>query len=181
MHYKSHVATFSQFIYRTEERIELDDYVKAIKAGEHDPYDILAEFAAFAKKERTGPVKITANTLSKMVRITKRFLKFSGCAITNEDFREQISLPRSEAVEKKAADKQDVITILSAVESVRLKTYLMFEAVYGSRPKENCALRNTDVLFDSDEPSVTFRPEFSKMRVARTKPIARELVNQTRL
>ncbi len=100
-HYKTQVAAFASFVFHTRNKKELDAFVDEIKTGKHNPYDVLADFAAYLKKERTGDKKIKANTLSKMVRVCKRFLKFSGCAINNEDFKEQVSLPRTEVIEKK--------------------------------------------------------------------------------
>jgi len=177
--YRTHTAALAQFIYRTQEQAELDDFVDSIKAGKHNPYDVLADFAAFITRERTGDKKIKPNSLRVMVKVAKRFLKFSGCPITNEDFKEQVSLPRRESVEKKAVDKRDVITILNAAQDVRLKTYLMYEAAYGPRPLENAALRNRDV--DLEKETVTFRADFSKMRVARTRRMTKELAQQTKL
>lgn len=69
--------------------------------------------------------------LSKMARVCRRFLKFSGCATNKEDFKKKISLPLTEVIEKKASDKECVIVILNVGEDVCLKMYLIYEAVTG--------------------------------------------------
>ncbi len=151
------VAAFAQFVFRRKD-VELDSFVDQIKGGKVDPYDTLAEFLSFPKETRKGELKVNNNTLGRYVKIAKRFLKFNKCPLNNEDFKEQVSLPRKEHSEKKAADKQ---------------------GVYGPRPMENCALRNRDI--DLDKLTVTFRPEFSNMRAARTRPMTRELKQQTKM
>lgn len=129
--YRTNVAAFAQWVYRTKNKAELDDFVEDIKNGKLDPYDSLADFISWIKETRKGDLAIKANSLIKMAKVTKRFLKFSKCPVNNEDFREQVSLPRHETIEKKGADKQAVITILNTAQDVRLKTFLMCEAVYG--------------------------------------------------
>jgi hypothetical protein len=58
MHYKTQIAIFAQFVYREHQKVELDDFVRDTKKGEHNPYDVLADFAAFLRKERSGDKKL---------------------------------------------------------------------------------------------------------------------------
>jgi hypothetical protein len=51
----------------------------------------------------------------------------------------------------------------------------------GPRPIELCAVRECDVNLDSDSATITYRAEYSKMRVARTRPLTREATTQLRL
>jgi hypothetical protein len=51
----------------------------------------------------------------------------------------------------------------------------------GPRPIEPCAVRECDVDLDSDPATITYTAEYSKMRVARTRPLTREAANQLRL
>ena len=44
----------------------------------------------------------------------------------------------------------------------------------GPRPIELCAVRECDVNLDSDPATITYTAEYSKMRVARTRPLTRE-------
>ena len=51
----------------------------------------------------------------------------------------------------------------------------------GPRPIELCAVRECDVDLNSDPATITYRAEYSKMRVARTRPLTIEAANQLRL
>jgi hypothetical protein len=92
-----------------------------------------------------------------------------------------VPLPRKEQPPKKGIDKTDVARYLNACKNIQLKTALHLMASNGPRPIELCAVRECDVNLDSDPATITYRAEYSKMRVARTRPLTREAANQLRL
>ncbi|MDQ4018073.1 MAG: hypothetical protein M3129_05975 [Thermoproteota archaeon] len=70
---------------------------------------------------------------------------------------------------------------LNACKNIQLKTALHVMASNGPRPIELCAVRECDVNLDSDPATIPYRAEYSKMRVARTRPLTREATTQLRL
>lgn len=180
--YSTRIANFAQYVYQKHDKIELDDFIDELKKGKHDPYEILAEFALFLQKSREGkPYKLSTNVQRVIVNTAKRFLRFSGVPVTTEDFKDKVSLVRKEYIEKKAIEKKDIIEILNGCRNMRLKTAVMFCAVLGPRPIEAMAVRLKDLKLDAEPATVTFRAEFSKMSIARTRYLTKELVAQMKL
>ena len=175
--YRSRLANLGQFIFRKHGKCEIDDAVLDMKSGKLEPYEFLTEFVIYLKGSR----RLSAN-MTRVVTITaKKFLRVSGVKIDNEDFRDLVSLPRKEHREKTGLEKEDVIEILNGLKDIRLKSTVMLLTATGPRPIEACALRLKDIKLDTDPATVTFRAEFTKMRVERTRPLTRECANQLRL
>jgi integrase len=179
--YKTRIQSFAQFVYRRYNKRPVDDFLEHIKAGEYDPYDILTEYAGFLKNGRPNENKLTANVIRALVKTVRKFLRFNKINITAEDFNELVPLPRKEQPTKKAISKTDVARYLNACKNIQLKTALHVIAANGPRPIEACAVRECDVNLDSDPATITYAAEYSKMRVARTRPLTREAANQLRL
>jgi hypothetical protein len=155
--------------------------LKQIKAGKYDPYDILTEYSGFLRNERLPESKLTANVIRFRVKTARKFFRFNKILVTAEDFKELVPLPRKEQPPKKGIDKATIATYLNACKNIQLKTALHLIACNGPRPIELCAVRECDVNLDSDPATITYRAEYSKMRIARTRPLTREAANQLRL
>ena len=182
MTYKTRMQSFAQFVYRRYNKTPVDDFLKQIKAGKkYDPYDILTEYSGFLRNERHNENKLTANVIRARVKTVRKFFRFNKISITVEDFNELVPLPRKEQRTKKGIDKTDVARYLNACKNIQLKTALHVIAANGPRAIEPCAVRECDVNLDSDPPTITYTAEYSKMRVARTRPLTREAANQLRL
>ena len=50
--YKTQMQSFAQFVYRRYDKTLVDNFLEQIKAGKHDPYDILTEYSGFLRNER---------------------------------------------------------------------------------------------------------------------------------
>jgi integrase len=181
--YKTKMQSFAQFIYRYYNKTPVDEFLEQIKAGGYDPYDILTEYCSFLKSERITNNKkpLTANVIRARVKTARKFFRFNKILVTVEDFNELVPLPRKEQPTKKGIDKATVATYLNACKNIQLKTALHVMACNGPRPIELCAVRECDVNLDSDLATITYAAEYSKMRVARTRPLTREAANQLRL
>jgi integrase len=179
--YKTRIQSFAQFVYRRYNGTSVDIFLEHIKAGDYDPYDILTEYSGFLRDERQDENKLTANVIRILVKTVRKFFRFNKIGITVEDFNELVPLPRKEQPTKKAIDKSDVARYLNACKNIQLKTALHVIAANGPRPIESCAVRECDVNLDSDPATITYAAEYSKMRVARTRPLTREAANQLRL
>ena len=182
MTYKTRMQSFAQFVYRRYNKTPVDNFLEQIKAGTYDPYDILTEYSGFLRNERPTPEnKLTANVIRARVKTVRKFFRFNKILVTVEDFNELVPLPRKEQPPKKGIDKTNVARYLNACKNIQLKTALHVMASNGPRPIELCAVRECDVNLDSDPATITYTAEYSKMRVARTRPLTREAANQLRL
>jgi integrase len=181
MTYKTRMQTFAQFVHRRYNKTRVDDFLQQIKTGKYDPYDILTEYSGFLRNERQGENKLAANVIRARVKTARKFFRFNKIIVTVEDFNELVPLPRKEQTPKKVIDKTNVARYLNACKNIQLKTALHVMASNGPRPIELCAVRDCDVNLDSDPATITYRAEYSKMRVARTRPLTREAANQLRL
>jgi integrase len=179
--YKTQMQSFAQFVYRRHNKTPVDNFLKQIKAGKYDPYDILTEYSGFLRNERLPESKLTANVIRFRVKTARKFFRFNKILVTAEDFKELVPLPRKEQPPKKGIDKATIATYLNACKNIQLKTALHLIACNGPRPIELCAVRECDVNLDSDPATITYRAEYSKMRIARTRPLTREAANQLRL
>jgi integrase len=141
----------------------------------------LAEFASFLRESRTGRYALGANHIIQMVKTARKCLRMSGVNINNEDFREFVSLPKKVRKQKTAIDKLTMSRLLNSCKDVQLSTVLLFHAVLGPRPIEAFAVRNMDLDLQSEVPKVTFRAEYSKIRVERTRYLTKELAGQLKL
>ena len=181
MTYKTRMQSFAQFVYRRYNKTPVDNFLEQIKAGKYDPYDILAEYSGFLRNERPSTKSnLTANVIRARVKTARKFFRFNKILVTVEDF-ELVPLPRKEQPPKEGIDKSKVARYLNACKNIQLKTALHVMASNGPRPIELCAVRECDVNLDSDPATITYRAEYSKMRVARTRPLTREAANQLRL
>ncbi len=182
MTYKTRMQSFAQFVYRRYNKTSVDNFLEQIKAGKYDPYDILTEYSGFLRNERpTTKSKLTANVIRARVKTARKFFRFNKILVTVEDFNELVPLPRKEQPPKEGIDKSKVARYLNACKNIQLKTALHVMASNGPRPIELCAIRECDVNLDSDPATITYRAEYSKMRVARTRPLTREAADQLRL
>jgi hypothetical protein len=46
------MQSFAQFVYRRYNKTPVDDFLKQIKAGKYDPYDILTEYSGSLKQRQ---------------------------------------------------------------------------------------------------------------------------------
>jgi integrase len=174
--YKTRIQSFAQFVYRRYDKTPVDKFLEQIKAGNYDPYEILTEYSGFLRNERPNESKLTANVIRARVKTARKYFRFNKIVVTIEDFNELVPLPRKEQPPKKGLDKTNVARYLNACKNIQLKTALHVMASNGPRPIELCAVRECDVNLDSDPATITYRAEYSKMRVARTRPLTREAI-----
>jgi integrase len=192
--YASRLMHFGVFVYKRYSRAgahPLDDFISEIIAGKHDPYDLLAELADYLKSEQSKISPISSNQVREVVKCAKRFMKACRIPVFNEDFADLVSLPKKQRTERKPLEKIDINRFLNAADDIWLKTAIIMLASRGSRPVEACAVRNRDVNFldgisdkefESERfiPWITYRGEFTKMRVEITRPMPKEAARQVR-
>jgi hypothetical protein len=179
--YKYRLQIFASFIYQKYDKAEVDTFVEELQTSKHDPLDVLQHFLNWLKKDRQKIQTLSANVINSIIRTTKKFLRFSKVKIDTEEFNIQVQLLRRERPVKHPIDKATVTTLLNGCQDIRLRTIILGYASLGSRPVELCAVRNRDIDIISDDPTITFRAEFSKMREARRRRLTEEFTAQCRL
>ncbi|MEO9319117.1 MAG: tyrosine-type recombinase/integrase [Nitrososphaera sp.] len=177
--YRSYLMNFASFAFTKYSVSDLDAFIDEIKQAKHNPYDVLADLAAYLKNERGD--QVSGNTIRLITVVTRKFMRFCGIAIDLEDFKEFVALPRKEMPDLDAIDKHDVIEILNSCKDARLKTFLMFLAATGARAYEASSIRIQDLRLDEKDPVVIFRSESTKTKVKRTCYLTSELATQLRL
>ena len=170
--YKSRLNKFGYYIYKlVGKKTSIDAFLAEIKEGKRNPYDLLAEFAMFLQRDGDK-----SNELRQKVKIAKKFLRFGGAPVNNEDFQEYVSLPKRIRPELQAAEKEQIIELLNNCKHQRLRTAILMCAATGCRILEACAVKNSDVNFE--KMTITFPGEYTKTKVERTRRMTKELAKQ---
>jgi len=174
---RSRLNRFGYFAFKNYPAAQtFDAFLAEVKGGKHDPYNLLSEYAEYLTEKGTK-----ANQIRQLVKAAKQFMKHRivGAAIDNDDFRENVSLPRQEFPDFEGTEKSQVVELLQSCDNQRLKTALMLFAAMGPRAIEGCAVRHTDINYENE--TITFRAKFAKMRRERTRPMPKELKSQLQL
>lgn len=90
--HKTRLQAFSQFVFRKQERKEVDDLIEELQKGMHDPYELLTDFAGFLTSERIS--RLFVNVIRNAVKTTKKFLRLNKINVVNEDFKDPVPLPK---------------------------------------------------------------------------------------
>lgn len=90
-------------------------------------------------------------------------------------------MPRVIQTTKEALSKEDIINILNACSSIKLKTYVLFLAATGCRAAEAVSTRMCDFNFEVSPARVFIRGEFTKTKTDRYVFLTTELVQQLKL
>jgi len=172
--YKGKLWRFALFVYTHYDKVPFDSFMEQIREGKQDPYDVLADYASYLKKEKnTKP-----NEMRQKVHRVYKFLRFCKVKINREDFHENVSLPKQEFPDFEGLEKQQIVELLNSCEGLpRLKTAIILFGAMGCRAIEGCAVRNCDIDFDKQQ--ITFRKEYTKTKVERTRPMTNELKKQS--
>lgn len=173
--YRAKLNRFGFFIYQKYGKAStLDEILSKVATGEIDPYDLLAEFAAYLKE-----INVKPNEIRQKTKMSRKFLRFCGAKINNEDFTDNVPLPKSQTPEFNGVEKAQIVEILNYCKNQRLKTAIMLYAATGCRAVEGCAVRLCDINFENN--TITFRKEYTKTKRERIRPMTRELAKQIQI
>src|SRR6476469_2501234 len=93
-----------------EYKLTLDDLIKKIKEGLHDPYDILCNYIAYIQASNN----ISALTLKQRVTTAKNFLEYFDVDISPRKFQLKVKLPKVVRKDIQALTKEVITNILNA-------------------------------------------------------------------
>ena len=125
--YRSRLNNFSDFVYNTYGK-RVDRIIdEMLNGGKNEkmipsPYDMLSAYTAHL----TG--RVAAYTIKQNIITVKTFLEYCDIEISPKKFKLKVKLPKSVKKDKQPLSKEDIVDILNACSSIRLKTYVMLLA-----------------------------------------------------
>jgi integrase len=176
--YRSALNSFSNFVYKTY-GINIDSLViKILHGGNHnkkttlDPYDVLSKYTA----SLIGTIAPT--TIKHRLLTIKNFFEYCDIEISPRKFRLKVRLPKTIRKEKEPLSKEDIVLILNACSTIRLKTYVMLLAATGMRASEPISIRLCDLDLESIPSKLFIRGEYTKTKSDRTVLLTKEVARQ---
>jgi len=134
-----------------------------VKEGKTDPIKLLDEFVTYLQGINSAPV-----TIKNYVSGAKKWLGFSGFKIRNEDFREQVELPRQYAITRdRIPTNQELRDIVMACHK-RGQALVTLLSSSGMRIDEALNLKVGDFGFSSIPTNISLKAEITKARTGRT-------------
>jgi integrase len=176
--YKSELNSFANFVYKTY-GLNIDSLVEKIlysgnldKNRTFDPYDVLSKYTA----SLIGTIAPT--TVKHRLLTVKNFFEYCDIEISPRKFRLKVRLPKSIRKEKEPLSKEDIVGILNACSTIRLKTYVMLLAATGMRASEAISIRFCDLDLELISPKLFIRGEYTKTKSDRTVLLTYEVARQ---
>jgi integrase len=132
-----------------------------------DIYDLLSNYVAWLnnRTDNDGSKLLSNVSIKNRVINVKNFLEYFDIPVNPHKFKLRVKLPRVFNQYKEALTKEDIIKILNACPSIKLKTYLICLAVTGCRASEMCSVRLKDI--DLENSKINLRAEYTKTKVGR--------------
>jgi len=176
--YKCELNNFANFVYKTY-GYNIDSLVDKIlhsgnqgKKTTFDPYDVLSKYTA-------GLIgTIAPTTIKHRILTIKNFFEYCDIEISPRKFRLKVRLPKSIRKEKEPLSKEDIVVILNACSTIRLKTYVMLLAATGMRASEAVSIRICDLDLESNPSKLFIRGEYTKTKSDRTVLLTQEVARQ---
>lgn len=169
---KTRLSLFPVFV-QDVYKVSVDELMTGIKRGQFDRYDVLARYAAYAKKNKKSDARIR-----DLVKTARALLEYSDFEFSDRTFRVKVRLPKLIKRARKPVTKNQIADILLGASRIELKTALMVLAATGMRPIECFSIRHRDIDFEANPPRIYVRGEFAKTGVERYVYMTSELVKQ---
>jgi integrase len=143
------------------------DEITVSKTFSVDIYDLLSNYVSWLnnRTDKDGCKLLSNISIKNRVINVKNFLEYFDISVNPHKFKLRVKLPRVLNQYKEALTKEDIIKILNACPSIKLKTYLICLAVTGCRASEMCSVRLKDI--DLENSKINLRAEYTKTKVGR--------------
>ncbi len=145
-----------------------EEIIKRAKEGKDNPCRVLDKYAGYLDSQQKQP-----NTIQNYVNVAKKYFRFQGIKIYNEDFKQEVTLP----TKKKYLDDpltREIIQRILNVSNPRFKTLILLLCSSGMRLGEALALRVRDVDFNSRPTCIRIPPSITKTSQARETFVTEE-------
>jgi integrase len=160
--YLGRLVTFETFI-KENYSFSVDE-LTINKVFTVDIYDLLSNYVDWlaGRTNKDGFKLLSSVSIKNRIINAKNFLEYFGISINSHTFKLRVRLPRVFDQYKEALTKDDIIKILNACPSIKLKTYLICLAVTGARASEICSVRLKDIDFENSK--IRLRAEHTKTK-----------------
>ncbi len=145
-----------------------EQIIKEVKEDEKKRFKVLDRFASYLDSRQKQP-----NTIHGYMNVVKKYFRFHEIKIYNEDFRQEITLPRIRKYHDEPLTREIIQRILN-VSNPRLKTLILLLCSSGMRVGEALALRVRDISFDSRPTCIRIPPSIAKTSEGRETFITEE-------
>lgn len=123
------------------------EIIQKLKAGkwnkspkEEQPYDVLSRYAAWLVTERLETGMNNARTVSYKKSWARTLLEVNFIPISKALFKALVKTPRPEDPDTSPVEKKTIVSILTAIPDMDLRSYVMFLASGGWRATESLSL-----------------------------------------
>ena len=168
--YRTGITRFQDFI-RTKFTGTVEEFITQIKTDNTDVNLILRDFVLYLNKQGYKPRSVSAYVSS-----TKKYIRYCGIRIYNEDFKQAVVMPRKMKVQETPLTK-DLLLRLIRNSSPKLQAAILFAISSGMRISEIVQLTLDDIDFSSNPTKIRIRAETTKTRAERETFITAEATN----
>jgi len=137
-----------------------------------DPLVLLDEYLTFLRTyTRKNGKSFSNGAIRTYTTLSKEILRFIGCKIYDEDFRQKIKLPPKEEVEEELLTKE-IINRLLRNSAQRLQTVILMLCSSGMRIGELVQLKLSDIDFNTNPATINLRKSVVKGKIQPRKNTA---------
>jgi len=140
-----------------------------------DPLVLLDEYLTFLRTfTRKNGKSFSSGAIRTYMILAKELLRFMGCKIYDEDFRQKIKLPPKEEVEEELLTKE-IINRLKTNSPPKLQTVILMLCSSGMRIGELAQLKLSDIDFSTNPVTINLRKSTVK---GKTQPRKTQLTTE---
>jgi integrase len=163
----SHFQTFLESTVGSDKKYNIETVLDAINQKDIDVYELLDDFVEYLGNANKNNNKLNAKTIWLYVSGVKSYFEYNDIDILPRRFKQKVTLPPKLKIKEQAIDSEDIRTILLACTSQRVKAFLLVLASSGTRVRESCSIRNSDIDFDKLPTEIHIRAENTKTKQER--------------
>jgi len=159
--YLKRLESFQDFISQNYD-FRIDDLTLS-KMLNVDVYELLSSYVSYLiNKTSDDGYNISSLTIKQRVTTAKNFLEYYDFDISPRKFKIKVKIPKIVRRLREALNREDIVKILEACTSVKLKTFVLCLAATGLRSSECCSIRLMDIDFKKGK--ISIRGEFTKTK-----------------
>jgi integrase len=168
--YRTGMKRFEEFV-STKFPGTVEEFVEQIKSDNTDINMVLRDFVRYLIDKG-----YSARSISAYVAAAKKYLRFCGIRIYNEDFKQVVTMPRKMKVKEIPLTKEILVRLLRNTPP-KLQPVILVAISSGMRISELVQLTISDIDFSSTPTKIRIRAETTKTRTERETFITAEATN----
>jgi len=166
---------FEVFLKEEKQINSLEELQKLYLENKMDPIKLADDYLTYLRNYTTSKDKRLRNGPIRVYMIlTKELLRFIGCKIYNEDFKQEVKLPPKQETEEDELEKEEIRPVLRNA-PLEIQLALLMECSGGMRIGEICQLTLDDIDFNTNPATISLRAEIVK---GKSKPRKTHITNE---